>query len=349
MTAPPVTVRPHQSVAEAARIMSERHVNRLPVVKHDALVGIVTRADLVRAFARPDGESQSELREDVLERTLWLDRGTVDVDVVRGNVQLTGRLPKRSDAVLLEGLAAKVPGVDRVDSRLTWDARRHDAPRAAGAGARAHVTPRRTRSTSMQCGAGSRPGTAATKSCTPRPASSSASTCSSHPSPTGSSHTRTTRSTSSSTAPACSPSRGRRSPSETGQAVFVPAGADHRFTAYEGLSVLVIFAKRSLVTALERLDAYWRAANYLSVGQIYLLDNPLLREPLRPEHVKPRLLGHFGTTPGLNLVYAHLNRAIRERELSALYIAGPGHGGPGPRRERVPGGDLQRGLSARRP
>ena len=77
------------------------------------------------------------------------------------------------------------------------------------------------------------------------------------------------------------------------------------------------------------LDAYWRAANYLSVGQIYLLDNPLLREPLRAEHVKPRLLGHFGTTPGLNLVYAHLNRAIRQRALSAIYIAGPGHGGPG--------------------
>jgi xylulose-5-phosphate/fructose-6-phosphate phosphoketolase len=83
------------------------------------------------------------------------------------------------------------------------------------------------------------------------------------------------------------------------------------------------------LTELERLDAWWRAANYLSVGQIYLLDNPLLREPLRSEHVKPRLLGHFGTTPGLNLVYAHLNRAIRERDLSALYIAGPGHGGPG--------------------
>src|SRR6201987_1635027 len=77
------------------------------------------------------------------------------------------------------------------------------------------------------------------------------------------------------------------------------------------------------------IDAYWRAANYLSVGQIYLLDNPLLREPLRPEHVKPRLLGHFGTTPGLNLVYAHLNRAIRARDLDAIYIAGPGHGGPG--------------------
>jgi xylulose-5-phosphate/fructose-6-phosphate phosphoketolase len=80
---------------------------------------------------------------------------------------------------------------------------------------------------------------------------------------------------------------------------------------------------------LRLLDAYWRAANYLSVGQIYLLDNPLLREPLRAEHVKPRLLGHFGTTPGLNFVYAHLNRAIRRRDLSAIYVTGPGHGGPG--------------------
>ncbi len=82
-------------------------------------------------------------------------------------------------------------------------------------------------------------------------------------------------------------------------------------------------------TELELIDAYWRAANYLSVGQIYLLDNPLLREPLAAEHVKPRLLGHFGTTPGLNFVYAHLNRAIKARDLSAIYIAGPGHGGPG--------------------
>jgi xylulose-5-phosphate/fructose-6-phosphate phosphoketolase len=80
---------------------------------------------------------------------------------------------------------------------------------------------------------------------------------------------------------------------------------------------------------VELLDAYWRAANYLSVGQIYLLANPLLREPLRPEHVKPRLLGHFGTTPGLNLIYAHLNRAILRRDLSVLYVTGPGHGGPG--------------------
>jgi xylulose-5-phosphate/fructose-6-phosphate phosphoketolase len=80
---------------------------------------------------------------------------------------------------------------------------------------------------------------------------------------------------------------------------------------------------------LSLIDAYWRAANYLSVGQIYLLDNPLLREPLQPEHVKPRLLGHFGTTPGLNLVWAHLNRAIRARDLDAIYVTGPGHGGPG--------------------
>jgi xylulose-5-phosphate/fructose-6-phosphate phosphoketolase len=76
------------------------------------------------------------------------------------------------------------------------------------------------------------------------------------------------------------------------------------------------------------LDGYWRAANYLAVGQIYLLANPLLREPLRHEHIKPRLLGHFGTVPGLNLVYVHLNRAIRERGLDAIYITGPGHGGP---------------------
>ena len=80
---------------------------------------------------------------------------------------------------------------------------------------------------------------------------------------------------------------------------------------------------------LKGIDAYWRAANYLSVGQIYLLANPLLREPLRLEHVKPRLLGHFGTTPGLNLVYAHMNRAIKARELSAIFVTGPGHGGPG--------------------
>jgi xylulose-5-phosphate/fructose-6-phosphate phosphoketolase len=80
---------------------------------------------------------------------------------------------------------------------------------------------------------------------------------------------------------------------------------------------------------LELINGYWRAANYLSVGQIYLLDNPLLREPLAPQHVKPRLLGHWGTTPGLNLIYAHLNRIIRERDVNVIYLTGPGHGGPG--------------------
>ena len=80
---------------------------------------------------------------------------------------------------------------------------------------------------------------------------------------------------------------------------------------------------------LDALDAWWRAANYLSVGQIYLLSNPLLTEPLRPEHIKPRLLGHWGTTPGLNLIYVHLNRVIRNRDLNVIYVCGPGHGGPG--------------------
>ena len=78
-----------------------------------------------------------------------------------------------------------------------------------------------------------------------------------------------------------------------------------------------------------RMDAYWRAANYLSVGQIYLLANPLLREPLKIDHIKPRLLGHWGTTPGLNFIYVHMNRAIKKFDLDAIYIAGPGHGGPG--------------------
>ena len=77
-----------------------------------------------------------------------------------------------------------------------------------------------------------------------------------------------------------------------------------------------------------RMNAYWRAANYLSVGQIYLLDNPLLKQPLEPKHIKPRLLGHWGTTPGLNFIYVHLNRLIKDRGLDMIYIIGPGHGGP---------------------
>src|SRR5437762_36511 len=79
---------------------------------------------------------------------------------------------------------------------------------------------------------------------------------------------------------------------------------------------------------LAKMDAYWRAANYLSVGQIYLYDNPLLKQPLKLEHVKPRLLGHWGTSPGLNFIYVHLNRLIKEHDLDMIYITGPGHGGP---------------------
>src|SRR6185369_12686382 len=80
---------------------------------------------------------------------------------------------------------------------------------------------------------------------------------------------------------------------------------------------------------VSKIDAYWRAANYLSVGQIYLLGNPLLKEPLKIEQIKPRLLGHWGTTPGLNFIYAHLNRLIKLHDLNMIYITGPGHGGPG--------------------
>src|SRR5690349_8325786 len=79
---------------------------------------------------------------------------------------------------------------------------------------------------------------------------------------------------------------------------------------------------------LRKMDAYWRASNYLSVGQIYLLDNPLLKEPLKREHIKPRLLGHWGTSPGLNMLYVHLNRVIKRDDLEMIYIIGPGHGGP---------------------
>ncbi len=79
---------------------------------------------------------------------------------------------------------------------------------------------------------------------------------------------------------------------------------------------------------LDQMLRYWRVANFLTVAQIYLQENPLLREPLRPEHVKPRLLGHWGTSPGLSLIYIHLNRLIKERDVNVIYLAGPGHGGP---------------------
>src|SRR5581483_1107480 len=87
-------------------------------------------------------------------------------------------------------------------------------------------------------------------------------------------------------------------------------------------------ADQSSSLDLESVDAFWRAANYLAVGQIYLLDNPLLVEQLCPEHIKPRLLGHWGTTPGLTFVWAHLNRVIAAGDLDVLFVTGPGHGGP---------------------
>ncbi|MEP6793866.1 MAG: phosphoketolase, partial [Saprospiraceae bacterium] len=80
---------------------------------------------------------------------------------------------------------------------------------------------------------------------------------------------------------------------------------------------------------LLKMNAFWRASNYLSIGQIYLYDNPLLKEPLTIDHIKPRLLGHWGTTPGLNFIYVHLNRIIKKYDLDMIYVTGPGHGGPG--------------------
>jgi xylulose-5-phosphate/fructose-6-phosphate phosphoketolase len=103
---------------------------------------------------------------------------------------------------------------------------------------------------------------------------------------------------------------------------MTPLASSH--AAQHGISIQPLSPEE-----LRKIDAYWRAANYLSVGQIYLYANPLLREPLKIEHVKPRLLGHFGTTPGLNFIYAHFNRLIKNYDLNAIYIAGPGHGGPG--------------------
>ncbi len=100
-------------------------------------------------------------------------------------------------------------------------------------------------------------------------------------------------------------------------------------TDKSGLEKVVASGKPLTTDEAALIDAYWRAANYLSVGQIYLMDNPLLEEPLRLEHVKPRLLGHWGTTPGLNFIYTHLNRVIKARDLNVIYVTGPGHGGPG--------------------
>src|SRR5579871_6207568 len=108
-----------------------------------------------------------------------------------------------------------------------------------------------------------------------------------------------------------------------------PTGMLVVFRKEVGMQLTTTQQQRTDATELELLDRYWRAANYLSVGQIYLLDNPLLKQPLGPADIKPRLLGHWGTTPGLNFIYAHLNRAIRASDLNVIYVCGPGHGGPG--------------------
>ncbi len=108
-----------------------------------------------------------------------------------------------------------------------------------------------------------------------------------------------------------------------------PTGVGERRWMSENRAMRTIDAAPLSEKQLELVDGYWRAANYLSVGQIFLLDNPLLKQPLTQAHLKPRLVGHWGTTPGLNLVYAHVNRLIREKDLDAIFIAGPGHGGPG--------------------
>ena len=121
MTSPAITIAPYESVSYAARIMSERHVNRLPVVHHEKLVGIVTRGDLVRAFARTDAELEEELKQDVLQRVMWIDPGKVAVNVENGVATLSGRLPIRSDVEMLSKLAARIPGIVAVESTVEWD------------------------------------------------------------------------------------------------------------------------------------------------------------------------------------------------------------------------------------
>lgn len=121
MTSPAITIAPYESAAQAARVMCERRVNRLPVLQDERLVGILSRADLVRAFVRPDAAIEAELREDVLDRILWIEPGTIDVSIENGAVELSGRLHARTDVELLERLAAGVPGVTRVHSSVEWE------------------------------------------------------------------------------------------------------------------------------------------------------------------------------------------------------------------------------------
>jgi CBS domain-containing protein len=120
MSSPAITIAPGRPVAEAARVMVNRRVNRLPVADGSRLVGIVTRADLVRAFVRPDDELEREIREDVAETALWIDSKRLDVAVDQGVVKLAGEVERRADAELLQRFAAAVPGVVSVDSELRW-------------------------------------------------------------------------------------------------------------------------------------------------------------------------------------------------------------------------------------
>jgi CBS domain-containing protein len=120
MTAPAITISPTQSVAEAARLMTERRVNRLPVVRGEKLVGIVTRADLVRAFTRPDADIEREIRQEIVKRVLWLEPDSLGLEVSDGTVVLSGELATKSDALVLERLVARVPGVVAQRSLLTW-------------------------------------------------------------------------------------------------------------------------------------------------------------------------------------------------------------------------------------
>jgi CBS domain-containing protein len=120
MTAPAITIGPFRSVHEAARLMTEHGINRLPVVRDDELVGIVTRSDLVRAFVRGDAEIHDEIVHELLGRTLWLDQDAVEAEVRDGSVLLTGEVRTRSDAALLERLVTRVPGVVAVDSKVHW-------------------------------------------------------------------------------------------------------------------------------------------------------------------------------------------------------------------------------------
>jgi CBS domain-containing protein len=139
MTSPAVTIGPERQVAEAARVMVERGVNRLPVVDGSQLVGIVTRADLVRAFVRPDDELQREIREDVAEGALWIDPSQLDIAVENGAVTLAGEVERRVDADLLERFAAAVPGVVSVTSELKW---RLDEPKLPSGDPRVPRPPR---------------------------------------------------------------------------------------------------------------------------------------------------------------------------------------------------------------